>query len=179
MRLSRVLLVSLFVVSACAREPEAPAAPDAQIQASLNQVMRGILYPNSNVIFDAQDKDPGGEADPNDPTAPAHVFYAGTYGGWEAVENAAMALYEAANLVQLPGRKCANGKDVPLQDATFQKGLMALRDTSMVAYKAAQSKDMNAMLDVADKLTQACATCHDVFRDRVVDDKPVGIEGRC
>jgi hypothetical protein len=179
MRVSSVLLVSLFFVSACAREPEAPAAPVAQMQASLNQVMRGILYPNSNIIFDAQDKDPGGEADPNDPTAPAHVFYAGTYGGWEAVENASMALYEAANLVQLPGRKCANGKDVPLEDETFQKGLMALRDTSMLAYKSAQSKDMNAMLDVADKLTQACATCHDVFRDRIVNDKPVGIEGRC
>ena len=173
-----VLLVWLVVVGACARQPEAPAAPAAQIQGSLNQVMRGILFPNSNIIFDAQDRDPGGEADPNDPTAPAHVFY-GTYGGWEAVENASMALYEAANLVQLPGRKCANGKDVPLGDETFQKGLMALRDTSMLAYKTAQSKDMNAMLDVADKLTQTCATCHDRFRDIIVDGKTVGLEGRC
>jgi hypothetical protein len=178
MRLSSVLLVSLFLISACAREPEAPAAAAAQIQGSLNQVMRGILYPNSNIIFDAQDRDPGGEPDPNDPTAATHAFY-GTYGNWEAVENASIALYEAANLVQLPGRKCANGNDVPLQDETFQKGLVALRDTSMLAYKTAQSKDMNAMLDVADKLTQACSTCHDVFRDRIVDGKPVGIEGRC
>lgn len=178
MRLCSVLLVSLFVLAGCNRQPEAPAAPAAQIQGSLNQVMRGILYPNSNIIFDAQDRDPGGEADPNDPAASAHVFY-GTYGGWESVENASMALYEAANLVQLPGRKCANGKDAPLNDPTFQKGLVALRETSMLAYKTAQSKDMNAMLDVADKLTQACATCHDVFRDKIVDGKPVGIEGRC
>lgn len=178
MRFCRVLLVSLVLAGACAREPEAPPAPAAQIQGSLNQVMRGILFPNSNIIFDAQDRNPGGEPDPNDPAAPAHVFY-GTYGGWEAVENASIALYEAANLVQLPGRTCANGNDVPLEDETFQKGLMALRETSMLAYTTAQSKDQDAMLDVADKLTQACATCHDVFRDRVVDGKPVGIEGRC
>jgi hypothetical protein len=179
MRFCSVLLVSLLVVGACTREPEAPAAPAAEIQGSLNHVMRGILFPNSNVIFDAQDRDPGGQPDPNDPTASAHVFYGSTYGGWEAVENASMALYEAANLVQLPGRKCANGKDVPLQDPTYQKGLAALRDVSMQAFKTAQAKDMNAMLDIADKLTQACATCHDVFRDKVVDGKPVGIEGRC
>jgi hypothetical protein len=179
MRLSSLMLLLLVVVSACSREPEAPAAPASQIQGSLNHVMQGILYPNSNIIFDAQDKDPGGEPDPNDPTASSHVFYGPAYGGWGAVENAAMALYEAANLVQMPGRKCANGKDVPLQDETFQKGLLALRDVSMQAYKTAQAKDMNAMLDVADKMTQACATCHDKFRDIVIDGKPVGLEGRC
>ena len=179
MRLSSLLFVLVVVMTGCARQEEAPAAPAAQIQASLNQVMRGILFPNSNIIFDAQDKNPGGEPDPNDPTASTHVFYGGTYGGWEAVENASMALYESANLVQLPGRKCANGKDVPLQDETFQKGLAALRDVSTQAYKTAQAKDMNAMLDIADKLTQACATCHDKFRDIVVNGKPVGIEGRC
>src|SRR5688572_2345199 len=178
MRVRSVLLVSLLLLGACSRQPEAPPAPAAQIQGSLNQVMRGILFPNSNVLFDAQDRNPGAEPDPNDPAASAHPF-AGTYGGWEAVENASMALYEAANLVQLPGRKCQNGKDVPLNDPTYQRGLAALRDTSMLAYKTAQSKDMNAMLDVADKLTQACSTCHDVFRDKIVDGKPVGIEGRC
>jgi hypothetical protein len=178
MRICSVVLVSLVAVGGCARQPEAPAAAAAEMKGSLNQVMRGILFPNSNVIFDAQDRDPGGEADPNDPTAPAHVFY-GTYGGWEAVENASLALYEAANLVQLPGRKCANGKDVPLTDETFQKGLMALRETSTLAYETARKKDMNAMLDVADKLTLACSTCHDKFRDKIVDGKPVGIEGRC
>jgi len=178
MRYCSVLLVSLFVLAGCSREPDAPAAPASQIQGSLNQVMRGILYPNSNIIFDAQDRDPGGEADPNDPTASAHVFYQPTYGGWEAVENASIALYEAANLIQVP-RKCANGNDAPLNDPTYQKGLAALRDVSMQAYQAAQAKDMDAMLEVSDRLTQACATCHDVFRDKVVDGRPVGIEGRC
>jgi hypothetical protein len=35
------------------------------------------------------------------------------------------------------------------------------------------------MLALADKVTMACATCHDVYRDKVVDGKPIGIEDRC
>ena len=89
-----------------------------------------------------------------------------------------MALYESANLVQMP-RKCQNGTDAPLDEETFQKGLAALRDVSMTAYKTAQSKNMDAMLDVADKLSQACSSCHDVYRDRVIDGKPMTMEQRC
>jgi len=179
MRVLTVLSVLVFVAgctSAPAPAPAAPAAAAPQVKASLNQVMRGILFPNSNIIFDAQDKDPGAPPDPKDS---AGSPYAGTYGGWEAVENASMALAEAANLVALPGRSCANGKPVPLNDPTFQKGLAALRDVAALSYKAAQDKKLDAFLDVADKVTMACATCHDVYRDIQVDGKPAGIEARC
>src|SRR5687768_1223151 len=108
----RVLTVLSFLVfvAACTPAPTTPAAPAAsapQVKGSLNQVMRGILFPNSNILFDAQDRDPAAKPDEKDPAAAAHPF-AGTYGGWEAVENASIALAEAANLVALPGRNCAN-----------------------------------------------------------------------
>jgi hypothetical protein len=178
MRVRIVVLAFVVAVGACTSAPPPPEAPAAQVTASLNQVMRGILFPNSNIIFDAQDKDPGAPPDPNDAAAAANP-YAGTYGGWEAVENASMALAEAANLVALPGRSCANGKPVPLNDATFQTGLAALREVAALSYETAKAKKLDAMLDVADKLTTACATCHDVYRDIIVNEKPVGIEGRC
>ncbi len=181
MRVLTVLSLLVFVAACSSPAPTAPAAPAAsapQVKGNLNQVMRGILFPNSNIIFDAQDKDPGAPVDAADPSASASP-YAGTYGGWEAVENASMALAEAANLVALPGRNCANGKPVPLNDPTFQKGLAALREVSMASYKAAQEKKLDAFLDISDKVTMACATCHDVYRDTIVDGKPVGIEGRC
>jgi hypothetical protein len=181
MRVLTVLAVLVFAAAcgspAPAPESAAPAASAQQVKGNLNQVMRGILFPNSNIIFDAQDKDPG--APPDAAADPNANPYAGTYGGWEAVENASIALAEAANLVALPGRTCANGKPVPLNDPTFQKGLAALREIAMVSYKTAQEKKLDAFLDVSDKLTQACATCHDVYRDTIVDGKPIGIEGRC
>jgi hypothetical protein len=181
MRVLTVLSVLVLVAACSSPAPApAPAAPAAapQVKGSLNQVMRGILFPNSNILFDAQDKDPAAKPDPKDPAAAVHPF-AGTYGGWEAVENASIALAEAANLVALPGRNCANGKPVPLNDPTFQKGLASLREVSMLAYKTAQEKKLDAMLDVADKLTMACATCHDVYRDIQIDGKPAGLEARC
>jgi hypothetical protein len=181
MRVLTVLSWLVFVAACSSPSPApttTPAASAPQVIGNLNQVMRGILFPNSNIIFDAQDRDPAAKPDEKDPAAAAHPF-AGTYGGWEAVENASIALGEAANLVALPGRSCANGKPVPLNDPTFQKGLAALRDVSKLAYKTAQEKKQDAILDVADKLTQACATCHDVYRDIQVDGKPAGIEARC
>ena len=90
MKLRSALFLSLLLAAACAPAPApAPAAPAQEIKGTLNQVMRGILYPNSNIIFDAQDRDPAAEADPNDPTAAVHVFHS-TYGGWESVENASI-----------------------------------------------------------------------------------------
>ena len=184
MRVLTVLSLLVFVAACSSGSSPATTAPagstasSQEVVGSLNQVMRGILFPNSNIIFDAQDKDPAAKPDEKDPAAAAHPF-AGTYGGWEAVENASIALGEAANLVSLPGRKCANGLPVPLTDPTFQKGLAALPEVSKLAYKTAMEKKQDAILDVADKLTQACATCHDVYRDIQKDGKPVGIEGRC
>jgi hypothetical protein len=183
---SSVLALSAVTAACTAEVPTPPAAPAApataaapqQVVGTLNQVMRGILFPNSNIIFDSQDRDPGATVDPADAAAAAHPF-AGTYGGWQAVENASIALGEAANLVALPGRSCANGKPVPLEDDVFQKGLAALREVSAASYKAAQAKSQDQMLEISDKLTQACSTCHDVYRDRIVDGKPIPIEDRC
>jgi len=181
MRVLTVLSLLVYVAACSSPAPTTPAESDVsapQVKGTLNQVMRGILFPNSNIIFDAQDRDPAAPPDEKDPAAAAHPF-AGTYGGWEAVENAAIALVEAANLVALPGRTCANGKPVPLTDPTYRKGLADLREVSMVAYKAAMEKNQDAMLDVADKLTRACATCHDVYRDIEIDGKLAGLEARC
>ena len=165
-----VLAFSVVVAACtatCRRHPRLPAATAAapqQLVGTLNQVMRGILFPNSNIIFDSQDRDPGAPVDPADAAAAAHPF-AGTYGGWQAVENASIALERGGQSRRAPGRSCANGKPVPLEDEVFQKGLAALREVSAASYKAAQAKSQDQMLEISDKLTQACSTCHDVFRD--------------
>ena len=54
-------------------------APAAKVESNLGQVMRGILFPNSNIIFDAQNEDPAA------PKKDAEAKYGNVYGGWMAV----------------------------------------------------------------------------------------------
>src|SRR5262245_12853661 len=110
--------------------------------ATLGQLTKGILYPNSNVIFFAQDKDPAKVKPAPDPSLSTDPLDS-TYDGWEAVENSALALYEAANLLTIPGRKCKNGKPVPILNPDWPKLVQGLRDAGLNAYKAAQSKNMD------------------------------------
>jgi len=132
-------------------------------------MMQAIPFPASNIIFDTQTNDPG-KAKEAAGSAGATSAYAGVYGGWTAVENAAIALQETANLVMIPGRKCRNGRAVPLDQETFKKGAKALADAGAAALKAAQSKNLDAMVDVSGTVSDACTVCHEKYRD-VPDEK--------
>src|SRR6185436_20908301 len=150
-----------------ARAGAAPAAaPRAQqVHGTLLQVMRGILFPNSNVLFSAQTVDPASVKKDADPASSVNPL-AGQYGGWPAIENSGLALAEAANLLTIPGRVCGNGKPVPVQNADWQRFVQGLRDAGMATYKAGQSKNMDKVLDAAGTLTTACSDCHDVYREK-------------
>jgi len=141
------------------------AASSARVYANLGQLMKGILYPNSNVIFAAQNQNPAEVKPAQDPSTATDPL-ASTYGKWEAVENSALALSEAASLLLVPGRRCANGRPVPLQNPDWPKFVQALREAGMTVYKAAQSKDQDKIVDAADVMTTACANCHDKYREK-------------
>jgi len=143
-----------------------------QVRANLNQLMRGVLYPAANVVFFAQADNPGDVKpvpgqDPSMATDPL----TSTFGGWLAVENAALALAESANLLSIPGRSCANGVPTPTNDPAWAMFVQDLRDASMTAYKAAQAKEgQEKMIDVGETLSKACAGCHRKWRDRKTPD---------
>ena len=183
------LIAGVAALAACSAPPAPPAsagtpaqtspqsAPSqSQVHGDLRQVMRGILFPNSNVVFFAQGNDPAAVPKDADGTTSVNPL-AGVYGGWEAIENSSIALAEAANLLTIPGRMCANGKPVPVQNADWQRFVQGLRDAGMASYKAAQSKDMDKMLDAADTLTNACSECHDVYREK--SEQRGGDAARC
>lgn len=151
--------------AAQAARPAAGPAFKAQPVGNLAQVMRGILFPNSNIIFDAQEKDPAAPPE----KGVARSAYGDVYGGWQAVENASLALAEAAALITIPGRMCQNGKPAPVQRADWVKYAQGLVDAGKVAYKAAQSKNQDNIVDAAGILTDACAACHEVYRDKPTD----------
>jgi len=127
--------------------------------------MKGILYPASNVIFAAQEQNPADVPPAKDPSTATNPL-ASSYGKWEAIENSALALTEAANLLTIPGRKCSNGRDVPLRNPDWAKFVQGLRNAGMTAYKAAQSKNQDNIVMAADTMTEACANCHDKYREK-------------
>ena len=158
--------------------PEVPTAlpgalPAYAPVANLAQLMRSIAFPNSNVIFNVQIKDPGAQS----PAAPGtrsfdYVEWGTTvYPGWEAVDLAALALIDSTPLFLTPGRRCENGRPVPVERADWKQYTEALIEVSRDAYRASQSRSVDAMIAITEELDAACANCHQVYRD-------VGVEGR-
>jgi hypothetical protein len=70
-----------------------------------------------------------------------------------------------------PGRKCSNGRDVPLAKPGWAELVNQLREAGMSAYKAAQSKDRDKMIQASDVLNQACSDCHNKFRPRAIANR--------
>lgn len=172
-------VVSVFVMlllsagtAAAQQDPPPEAAGD------LAEVMRSILFPNSNLIFDAQSADPGAppaEAAGGDSTT---ARFSGIYTGWEQVENAAVALAEAANLITLP-RLCENveddparnGNPVPIERDDWKQHTARLREVGLAAVEWArrQQYDEDEVLFITGDIAEACANCHSVYRDSYTD----------
>lgn len=145
----------------------APAAGAASFAAAGNlaQLMRGVTFPNANILFNVQVKDPAKEK-PGMPIPFDYVLWGSTvYYGWQAVDQAALALVETSPLFLLPGRRCENGRPVPVDRADWKKYTAALVDVGKAAYTAAQSRNADAVNKVAEQLNETCANCHKVYRD--------------
>ncbi len=69
-------------------------------------------------------------------------------------------------LLSLPGRKCANGLEAPVTNADWAKYVQELRDAGMTAYKAAQTKNQDKIIEASDVMTTACKNCHDKYREK-------------
>jgi hypothetical protein len=147
----------------------APATTAPKIEANLLQLMRGIIYPASNVIFAAQEDFSKQPAPEDASTSPNPLTT--TYGGWQAVENAGLALSESANLILMPGRMCSSGRPAPVRRADWIKDVQKLREAGRAAYAAARKKDRDAMVDVSGTISDACSACHDVYREKKGGEK--------
>jgi hypothetical protein len=170
-RLCGLIAVAALVAVGCNKAPE-PAAPAAAAftptpHGTLAQVMQAIPFVASNIVFDASNADPGAKPKAADAAGNATAQYSSVYGGWVAVENAGVALQETANLVMIPGRKCSNGKPVPLDDELFKKGAANLASVGAEVQKFAQAKTWNedAVGELTGKVSDACQHCHDKYRN--------------
>lgn len=177
-RLSWLAIVAAVIAASCGTQSGAPAAPAATPavapgptpapHANLAQLMRAIPFPASNLIFDTQSTDPGAKPKPGQGEG-ATAKFSGIYGGWQAVETSALALAETANLLMVPGRLCQNGRPAPTDREDYKKFTQGLVDAGMAAYKAAQTKSLEAMIEVTGTVADACGACHEVYRDKPTD----------
>jgi hypothetical protein len=160
------------ILASQAPRAKTAAKPLPKPTGSLAQIMRGIYFPNSNLIFDVQEHDPGAATKKGQTGGSATDTYANTYSGWEAVENAAVALTDGVDLILMPGRSCQNGKPVPVLRADFQKFARDMRTAGLAVLEAARAKNQEKVSDATNTLTDACSSCHEVYRDKGPADSP-------
>ena len=157
--------------------------PSAPPVGNLAQVMRGILFPSSNLLFNVQLQDPGAERTAYEATDNFSWvdWGGGIYSGWQIVDYAAIALAEAAPLMLTPGRRCENGRPVPVERADWIQYTEELVEAGRAAYRASQTRDQETVSEITNVITEACLNCHVVYRDKpggTVED-PSNKAARC
>src|SRR5258708_2447211 len=136
--LAAILAAPTFLV-ACG----APAPPYRPI-VDVKQLMQGIVEPSADAVW----------------ASVATIFTkAGTEERrprtkeeWAAVRSHAMVLTEAGNLLMMPGRAKDGGDWM-----TFAQELI---DTSAVALRAAEARDVDGLLNVGGQIDEVCERCH-------------------
>lgn len=113
-------------------------APTFQPVGTTLQLMKGIVIPSSNVIFNVPSQAPKNDEE------------------WTTVQNNALMLAEAGNLLMMTGRAKDNGEWI--------KDARALVDSGSAAFKAANAKDLDKLTSVGDDILSACETCHNKYK---------------
>ena len=137
---------------------------------SMAQLMRGIFFPNANLIFTVQTHDPAEKPQPVAGGGQTGGFSfvewgAGIYGGWELVDNAAIALADASPLMLTPGIRCENGRLAPVTEPDWIKYTEDMIAIARKTYQASQSRKQDAVSEATGDLSDACAACHQAYRD--------------
>jgi quinoprotein glucose dehydrogenase len=163
--------------------PFAPAADKGTSfppAGNLAAMMRGMLFPTSNLIFHVQTNDPGVPPPAKPQGAPRDGGFswvdwgAGIYSGWDLVDYAAIAVAEAAPILLTPGRRCENGRPVPVDNADWIKFSLDMAEAGRAAYRASQTRNQEAVSESTNQLSDSCLNCHRAYRDR-----PGGRAARC
>ncbi len=155
---------SLFAQSEASSSKPAAAPPVADV----NQLMRGLFFPNSNVVFLTQREDPATIKPVREPSTATDPLTS-VFGGWEAVENSALTIADSADLLLTPGRKCTNGREMPIAKEDWVKYVKDLREAGIFAFKAAKTKDKDKMIEASDVLATSCSNCHNKYRLRAAN----------
>lgn len=124
----------LFLVSIAV----AQAPSNFQPVGTMSQLMVDIIYPASDALFYIERNPPKKESD------------------WSPVRENALIVAESGNLLLMDGR--ARDQDKWVKDAKL------MIDAGTAAYRAAQKRDLQAILDLSEQLSNSCIACHRAYR---------------
>ncbi len=163
MRVFSVVIVLFLLVTVVMAQ-----APPAYPVANLAQVMRSNYFPNANIVFDVQMRDPDAPRETTAADGTVSSTFSSIYTGWQLVENAGLMLAEGSTLITMPGRLCQNGRPVPA-GYEWQKYATEMAATGWEVYQAAKARDQELVAELTNDLATGCANCHSVYRDK--DDR--------
>ncbi len=106
--------------------------------ASVNQLMKAIVIPTSDAIFQVAMKAP--ETDEE----------------WTAMQYNALTLAESGNLLMIGSRAKDQGDWVT--------AAQALVDEATVALRAAEAKNVDVLLEAGDRMLRTCSGCHRQYK---------------
>ncbi|HTB15057.1 MAG TPA: hypothetical protein VK752_25975 [Bryobacteraceae bacterium] len=116
----------------------AQAPSQFQPVGNVSQLMVDIIYPTSDALFYIERTPPKTDHD------------------WNVIRGTALTLAESGNLLLMGTR--ARDQDRWVKDTKL------MIDAGQAAFKAAQKKDMQAILDLNEQLSESCTTCHRHYR---------------
>jgi hypothetical protein len=76
--------------------------------------------------------------------------------GWDVVVSGATMLVEAGNILQMDGRRRA-------PEADWDKYAQLLTERALIARKAAEAHDKQAVFDEGGRVYEVCVACHEQF----------------
>jgi hypothetical protein len=154
--------------------PAPAAAPAYALAGSVSEIMSGIVDPTSKVVFGAVAISTSKSGTKQ--TAPK------TAADWAVVRRNALMLAEAGDLLKLPGRRLMPVAPIPGEPvkpvvaenltpaqieeamkkdrASFDALAQGLTDAAMVALRAVDARNVEALGDAGETLDGACETCH-------------------
>ena len=126
-----VLLTSLMLFLASTAKAQQPAFKPV---ASVNQLMKAFVIPSSDAVFGVAIEAPQDDE------------------AWTVLQNNALILAESGNLLMIGSRAKDN-------DAWI-KAAQALVDAGTVTFKAAEAKNVDALIEAGDQVYATCEGCH-------------------
>ncbi len=127
--------LALFFIAAAA---VAQAPSSFQPVGNMSQLMIDMIYPASDAIFYVERAAPQNDRE------------------WGALRATALTLAESGNLLMMDKRARDQGDWI--------KDAKMLVDAGAAAYKAAQAKNLDAIVALNQQLYSACVTCHEQYR---------------